>query len=83
MRALCVAGGEVRMCVAFVLPRVAVAGETFRSFCTDLHALLQTVELAEDLSSTRNEEPFVDATLMIFTANYQWKSVTFFAGLIN
>ena len=61
MRALSVAGGEVGMRVAFVQPRVVVAGETVRSYSTDLHTLLQTLELAEDLSSTRNEEPFVDA----------------------
>jgi len=47
------------MLVALVQPRVVVARQTRRSHRADLHAVLQRLELTEQLLTTVNVETFV------------------------
>ena len=49
------------MLVALVQPRIEVAAETARSKCARFHALLQRLEVSEQLRPAGDVESFVDA----------------------
>jgi len=59
MRPERVARGEVGVLVALVQPRVVVARQTRRSHRADLHAVLQRLELTEQLLAAVNVETLV------------------------